>query len=244
MRDLEPRDPIQDPLIDRLLEGTPEPECLPELAREIAGTLSASLKPVKLLPATSVLALRIALVFVLLAAVPIVMMEIGAFGALPPLQRFGIGAVLAAGLVLFSVNLAWQMRPGSFQRISANLSWTIFAMAFVSIVAFLLPLRGSEAFVMEGSPCLLIGAAIAVSSGVLFWLMARAGASVTPVSLGGSLGAIAGLLGVTVLQFRCQYQNAGHLAVWHGCVLAFAICAGSAVFGVIGRNRNRRNIEV
>jgi Negative regulator of sigma F len=240
MRDPEPRDP----LIDGLLERAPAPECPPELVRDIAGALISSLKPVKPLPSTSVLALRIALVFVLLAAGLIGMLGIATFGTLTALQRFGIGTVLSVGVVLFSVTLAWQMRPGSFQRVPAKLSWTMFAVALVGSFAFLLPPRGSEAFVLDGSPCLLIGSAIAVTSGVVFWLIARAGVSVAPVSLGGTIGAIAGLLGATVLQFRCEYQNAGHLALWHGCVLALAIGVGCVVFGAIGSNRNRRTIEV
>ena len=58
---------------------------------------------------------------------------------------------------------------------------------------------------------------------------ANAGAARLAPLLGATLGATAGLLGVTVLQFRCPLQNAPHLLVWHGGVLVVATVAGSAV---------------
>jgi hypothetical protein len=44
--------------------------------------------------------------------------------------------------------------------------------------------------------------------------------------MGASLGAIAGLLSVTVLQFKCDTQQAIHLLVWHGAVLVLSTTVG------------------
>src|SRR5258708_38829693 len=58
-----------------------------------------------------------------------------------------------------------------------------------------------------------------------------------------TLGAIAGLLGLTVLQFRCLYQNAGHLLVWHGGVLVLSIATGLLVALAVER-KQRAAIEM
>jgi hypothetical protein len=49
------------------------------------------------------------------------------------------------------------------------------------------------------------------------------------------LGAIAGILGLTVLQFRCIYQNATHVLIWHGGVLVFSISARALIALAIER---------
>jgi hypothetical protein len=49
------------------------------------------------------------------------------------------------------------------------------------------------------------------------------------------LGAVAGLLAVTVLQYTCDLQQVGHLLVWHGGVLVLSTLAGSLVGDCVGR---------
>jgi hypothetical protein len=43
------------------------------------------------------------------------------------------------------------------------------------------------------------------------------------------LGAIAGLLAVTVLQYTCDLQDIGHLLILHGAVLVLSTLAGALV---------------
>jgi hypothetical protein len=91
-------------------------------------------------------------------------------------------------------------------------------------------------FLSRGWPCLALGSAIAIPGGVLFWLLTRRGVPLSASAFGGTLGAIAGLLGLTVLQFRCIYQDAAHLLVWHGGVLVLSITTGILVALAIERN--------
>jgi hypothetical protein len=142
------------------------------------------------------------------------------------LQAIGILTILAAGVSLLSLVLAWQIRPGSQQKISAKLSWACFSVGFLTGAALLFPWRGVEAFVSLGWPCLLTGSAVAIPGGILFWLLCRRGVPLSAGTFGGTLGAIAGLLGLTVLQFRCIHQDAAHLLVWHGSVLFLSIAVG------------------
>ena len=64
---------------------------------------------------------------------------------------------------------------------------------------------------------------------LVFAFLARRGARLSLGMLGGTLGAIAGLLGVTVLQFTCALQDIGHLLVWHGGVLVISTLAGALI---------------
>ena len=75
----------------------------------------------------------------------------------------------------------------------------------------------------------------ALPAAALFWLIARRGAPLSFGTLGGTLGGIAGLLGATILQFTCSRQDAAHLLVWHGGVLAASITAGVLTAKIIAR---------
>jgi hypothetical protein len=225
-----------DQQIDRLLELAPAPELSPELHRQISGALAASLQPVKPMPATRVLAAQFASIFLVFSAALIAMLGVTGFRTLDAWQALGIVAILAVGVSLFSLVLAWQIRPGSLQTFPAKLSWACFGVGFLTGAAMLFPWHGAEAFISSGWPCLLAGSAVAIPGGVLFWLLTRRGVPLSAGAFGGTLGAIAGLLGMTVLQFRCVYQNAAHLLVWHGGVLVLSITAGVLVALAIEHN--------
>jgi hypothetical protein len=226
MAELQLPDAKIDEKIERLLELAPAPELSPELHRKISGALTASLQPVKPMPAARALAGQFAAIFVVFAAALIAMMGVTGFRTLHAWQALGIVAILAVGVSLFSQTLAWQIRPGSLQKIPAKLSWIYFGVGFLTGAALLFPWRGAETFVSRGWPCLLTGSAVAIPGGVLFLLLARRGVPLSAGAFGGTLGAMAGLLGLTVLQFHCLYQNAAHLLVWHGGVLVLSITAG------------------
>ena len=229
MAKLQPPDTKIDEKIDWLLELAPAPELSPDLHRRISGALAASLQPVKPMPAARVLAGQFAAIFLVFAAALIAMMGVTGFRTLDARQALGILTILAVGVALLPLVLAWQVIPGSQQRIPARLAWACFGVGFLTGAALLFPWRGAEAFVSRGWPCLLAGSAVAIPGGILFWLLSRRGVPLSAGTFGGTLGAIAGLLGLTVLQFRCVYQDAAHLLVWHGGILALSITAGVLV---------------
>jgi hypothetical protein len=234
---------VSDEKIDRLLRVAPAPELAAELSGKISGMLKASLRPVQPMPGTNVLTLQFASVFLVLAMALIGMMGVTGFRTLHLWQVAGIVAILALGVTLLSVALAWQIRPGSLKKISAPVSWLCFGLGFLTGAALLFPWRTAEAWVFpvfaaHGIPCLLTGSAVAVPGGIVFWMLSRRGVPLSATAFGGSLGAMAGLLGVTVLQFRCIYQNAAHLMVWHGGVLLVTIAAG-VVSGRLMHHRNQ-----
>jgi hypothetical protein len=84
--------------------------------------------------------------------------------------------------------------------------------------------------------------ALAVPAAGLFWLLLRGGAPLNLTTLGATLGAIAGLLSVTMLQFTCNLQGIGHLLTWHGGVLVISTIAGSLIGRYAAAHRSRRGM--
>jgi hypothetical protein len=101
-----------------------------------------------------VLAGQFASILLVFAAALIAMMGVTGFRALHAWQARGSVAILAVGVSLFSLELAWQIR---LQKIPAKLSWACFGVGFLTGAALLFPWRGAEAFVSRGWPCLLTG---------------------------------------------------------------------------------------
>lgn len=214
--------------------GTPR-EVSPELRARITKNLKAALKPVRPLASMPLLALQFAGVFALLAFAMVALMGTAGMASLGMWQRAAIVIVLAAGVALFSISLAWQIVPGSLPRMRAGLVLDAFACGFLASAALLFPWRASNAFLAEGWPCLIGGVATAVPGAILFTLLIRRGAPRISGVLGGTLGAIAGLLGLTVLEFQCIHQSAPHLLVWHFAPLAIWIAVGVAIARVAER---------
>ena len=215
-----------------LAETRPEFAVSPEVQHRITERIQKSLEPVPRLQSLPVLAAQLLIVFLLIAAAVTSMMKVVGIEVMSPGQLAGICAILALGVVLLSRSLAWQMTPGSMQRIPA---WSAVAILgaglFVGFV-FLFPWKTPEAFLARGWHCLRAGLALAVPSAVLFGLLVRRGAPLNFTTLGATLGAISGLLSVAVLQFTCNLQDIAHLLVWHGGVFVISTLVGA----VLGRS--------
>ena len=205
----------------------------PELYSTIQVTLKASLAPVKPQASISSLASRFTILFILLASIAMGAMGVDGLRQMDLPQRIGIGIILVLGGALLSVSLAWQMTPGSLQTIPANIAVPALAAGFLVGVGLLFPWHAPEAFFASGWHCFKTGMAMAAPAALLFFIMARRGAPLAIGSLGGTLGALAGLLGAAVLQFTCSRQEAAHLAVWHGGVLVASVLTGVAIAEVV-----------
>jgi hypothetical protein len=202
--------------------------------------MAASLRPVKPRPPELVLVAQFLAAFALAAAGLIAALGLDGLDRMTFQQAVGITAILLSGAAILSVSLARQMAPGSRQRIPDKFSLSVFAAVLLAGIALLFPWQPAARFAEIGRACTLRGLAVAVPGVVLFGLLMRRGAGLSVPLLGGTLGAMAGLLGVTVLQFRCVHQNASHLLVWHGGILAISAAAGTAIgylCALLARNR-------
>jgi hypothetical protein len=198
----------------------------PELSDRVAQALKTSLRPVKPTGSAKRIAVQLFLAFVIMAVAAASFMKPAGLQAMTGGELLGVTAALAIGAALLSLSLAWQMIPGSLQRVSAKAAITVPAAAFLVTVAVLFPWRAPEEFFRAGWHCLRLGMVLAVPAAVLFGSMVRRGAGLGPGMLGATSGAIAGLVSVTILQANCEMQEAIHLLVWHGGLLAVSIVAG------------------
>jgi len=201
-------------------------EAAPALYSKIRRTLQSTLEPVSPLPLTRALATQFLVAFGLFALPISGILGFAGFHRMGLVQLIGVALILAVGAAALSISLAWQMTPGSLKRFSTSVAVVVLAAGFLGCVGILFPWRTPTAFVAQGWPCSVMGASIAVPAAALFWLLVRRGAPLSRETLGGALGAIAGLLGVTVLQFSCSRQEAIHLLVWHGGVLVVTTLTG------------------
>jgi hypothetical protein len=209
------------------------------LQPRIVRTIQGSLKPVSRLRSTSMIVVQLALTFILISTAVTSMMKIEGINVMDRRQLIGISLILAAGAALLSLSLAWQMRPGSLQRVSARAAVGILAAGLVVGIVILFPWKTPEDFLMRGWRCLRAGFALAVPAVVAFGFLVRRGAVLNLGTLGGTLGATAGLLGMSILQFTCNLQDIGHLLVWHVGVVALSALAGWLIGRSVGHLRAR-----
>lgn len=205
------------------------PETSPESTARIAHSLTASLEPAKPLSAPRILIGRVLLVLALAALAFTGVMGTAGLERMRFVQILSMSVLLTAGAFLFSVSLSWQIRPGSYQRLSAAAILASFGIGVLAGISVFFPWHAARAFLAQGIPCLVAGLIMAVAAAALLWLIVRRGAPLSIPTLGATLGATAGLLALAVLQVQCPYQEASHLLVFHGGVLALSTFAGWAI---------------
>ena len=209
-----------------MMEDSVAARISPILHRRITSPLLMSLRPVKPLPAPRISIAQLIVLFVVFSSALLAIMGTAGIAHASLLQVVGIGVLLATGVCLFSVLLARQMRPGSYQPVPGHTVLAAFGLGLLTAMGVLFPWSAAPQFVAQGWPCLLGGVSVAVPAAGLLWLVVRRGAPLSMRTMGATLGATAGLLGVTVLQVKCPHQEALHLLVWHGSVLAIATGVG------------------
>jgi hypothetical protein len=207
----------------------------PELYGRIQSAIYVSLQHVSPRPPVRVIAFEFGTAFLICAIGAAAWLGLGGLAKMNAFQWMGIAAVLALGVALMAISLAWQITPGSLHRISARGAVSILLAGFIVGIIFLFPWHTPEAFLARGWPCLRAGLLMALPAALLFWLLVRRGAPLEMNTLGGTLGAISGLLGVSVLQFHCDRQETEHLLFWHGGVLVVATAAGWLIASAAGR---------
>jgi hypothetical protein len=191
--------------------------------------MKQSLTPVRPQASPRVLAAQFLLVFLLFSAPMIGMMGTAGLHEMNLTQLIGIGTVLVCGAALLSFSLAWQMSPGSLQRVPPRIALFALTAGFLVATVALFPWLEPEAFLDRGWSCLKAGVVMAAPSSLLFWILVRRGHTLASGMLGATLGAIAGLAGASVLQFTCNRQDAVHLFVWHGGVVILCLSLGVLV---------------
>jgi hypothetical protein len=134
------------------------------------------------------------------------------------------------------------MAPGSkFALAPARLPIAILTALLLVIAAAFRPTEERE-FVTNGVTCLRTGLTFSIPAGILFGLIVRRGAMLSPKLIGATAGALSGLAGLTVLEVNCSNLNVFHILVWHWGVILIGPGCG-ALFGAAVEHIERRRLD-
>jgi len=137
------------------------------------------------------------------------------------LAALGTTMVLILGLAMVQC-----LRPGSKVWVSVRWATVLPLLGFLAVAALGFPWRWRPETFALGWGCLKEGlyVALGASFGVI-WLVRR-GYVTNWAGTAGTLGAFCGLTGAALLHVMCPDQEATHLMVWHGGILASGTVGG------------------
>jgi hypothetical protein len=188
-----------------------------------------SLKPVRPLPSAGVIAMVMQFVFVVVAVGAATYLGFNGIRVLNGAEGAIIFFVLGSLARLAASAGAAEMSPGSKRPVNPLVLLGTCTVGFVAVFAVLFRDYRLDRFVAEGVPCAVAGLAVAAPAGFLLWLVVRRGMVLNPTAAGISLGTLAGLAGLGMLESHCPVLKAMHLMVWHIAVVPLSGLAGYLV---------------
>jgi hypothetical protein len=208
------------------IDFQPLPPLPPDRLKQIEAALIADLTPVRPLAPTGVYLAALAGIFTAVCIVGCYMIGQSGWHALSELQKVAVFVPLAAMTAFLAFSVVRQMRPAAkYTRSSAVFSAGIFIVLLLIMTVIFQPAQES-AFVRHGLACFRTGMAFAIPSALLFALVLRRGAALSPLLTGATAGGLAGLVGLTVLEIHCPNLNVYHIVVWHVSVTLVCVVAG------------------
>jgi hypothetical protein len=230
---------VNDKQIDDLLSrATRAPDPVdPSLVKSVSDSLQSSLKPVRPLASTWLLATAAVTLAAAVAVAGAAHAGFLGFEKLSVIERGLIFVTLGALLWLAAAEFVNQMIPGSRHRITPRpLIWTCI-IALAAVFAILFRDYQTTHFLSAGIVCLATGFLHAIPVGLLSWLLLRRGFAVDRVAAGFSAGLLGGLAGVVMLELHCPNFEAFHILVWHTAVAPVSAAAG-ALLASAGKQKN------
>jgi len=218
---------VKDREIDDILQKAAHahPDPAPALLDRIAASIEPTLRPVRPMPSAWVLAVGLGLIYLAVAVAGAA--RLGFYGVH---KMTGVQTLIFAALAILAgrVAMAWnsEMTPGSRRQESSAALLAIACALLLALFAILFPDLHTVRF-MPGVSCLKAGLLAAIPAAVAGWLLMRRGFAVNPASAGLAAGTLAGLAGVTMLEFHCPNFQLWHVVVWHTAVLPTSAAAGA-----------------
>jgi hypothetical protein len=229
---------VRDGEIDEILRKAAArvPDVEAALLKRVADSIQPSMRQVRPLPRTWVLAGGLVLICAGVALAGAARAGFNGFEKMNLLERALIFSTLGVLAWVAGTEFVNEMIPGSRRKISAGRLLGLGSLVLVVMFALLFHDYHTEHFVSVGLVCLATGVLHAIPAGLLSWLLLRRGFAVSSVSAGVVAGTLAGLTGVGLLELHCPNFQAMHILVWHTAVLV-----GSAALGaLVGRAQRFR----
>jgi len=132
-----------------------------------------------------------------------------------PGQKIAVFSTLAASAGLLAFSLVRQMVPGKKSLFRPELLPVCLFVVLSLVIGSAFQVRTDPHFLRSGEACLKAGISYAIPAAVVFWLIVRRGAVLSPRIAGATAGMLAGLVSTTVLEVHCPNLNVWHILVWH-----------------------------
>ena len=201
---------------------------LEAILRPIRATILADLRPVRPLPPERFFLLGVLLVFAAIVGAGCGLIGMRGWAALDAVQKIAVFTPLIASSMLLAIAAVRGMAPGRANvRSLAIAAGAAFAVLIGSIAVVFAP-HLERHFVAHGLTCLTTGLEFSIPTAVVFAAIFSRGAMLSPALAGAASGGLAGLVGLTVLEFHCPNLNQEHILVWHIAVVLISACAGLA----------------
>jgi len=222
---------VRDREIDQALERAAQAphEVNPGLLERIVGSLKSSMRPVRPLPPTWVLAGGLVLICAAIALTGAARAGFYGIEKLSVLERALIFPTLGILVWVAAVEFVSEMIPGSRCIVAPGALLKIGCLALLGVFAMLFRDYRTDHFVSAGVACLMTGLLHAVPTGLVSWWLLRRGFAVNSVPAGLVGGTLAGLAGVTMLELHCANFEALHVLLWHTAVVPVSGAAGALV---------------
>lgn len=222
---------MKDEEIDDVLKETARgPHVLnAETLQRVSGSIKTSLRSVRPLPPTWLLAGGLVLVCAAVALAGAARAGFYGVEKMDLLERALIFSTLVVFAWVVGIGLVHEMIPGSRRRVAPGALLAIVSGLLVGVFALLFRDYQTSDFFSAGFACLLTGLLFAFPAASLAWLVLRRGFAVNPASAGLVTGTLAGLAGLAMLELHCQNFQAAHVLVWHIAVIPLSAAAGTLV---------------
>lgn len=201
----------------------------PALLQRVAGSIKSSMRPVRPLPPTWVLASELILICAAVALAGAARAGFYGIEKMSVLERSLIFPVLGILGWVVAAEFVSEMIPGSRRRIAPGALLGIGSLALLGLFAVLFRDYRTNDFVSAGIVCLMTGLLHAGPTGLVSWWLLRRGFAVNSVAAGLGGGTLAGLAGVTMLELHCANFQALHVLLWHTAVVPGSGAAGASL---------------
>ncbi len=207
----------------------------PKLLEKISAGILPEVKPVRPLPARSLIEAQLIAIAAAIAFLGATRIGFYAVHRLSTAQSALIFSGVAVLIWLAAATATAAMIPGARRRIRPFLLIPLACAALIGIFAILFHDYSMAKFVHQGIGCFKWGLMDAVPAGLLAWLVLRRGFAVDSFAAGASAGALAGLAGVLMLELHCPIFKAPHVMVWHVAVIPVAGTVGALLAKLLHR---------
>lgn len=207
-----------------------------EVVSKIEARLTTNLVPVEPIARPIAFALLFIAALVAISVLSLVLLRVTGWNSMDMLTKAAVFGALSAAVSVLALSLAQQMVPGSRVYVSSISLLGGVGVFLLVVFACCFQIQAEPRFLSSGLVCLQVGTPFAIPMALLLYWIVRRGLILSEPRVFATVGFLAGLVSVTVLELHCPNFDLLHILTWHlGIPVAGAILG--AVWARVGRGR-------